>query len=77
MCVLIEKKKKIVCDVLQDRDLVKGKSTLTDLQNKYSGTVFLSYREMVNKRGKKKNQPVAFNCSCGQAIGIQSNLHKV
>lgn len=54
MCVLIEKKNKIVCDVLQDRDLVKGKSTLTDLQNKYSGTVFLSYREMVNKRGKKK-----------------------
>lgn len=51
---LNRKRNKIVCDVLQERDLVKGKSTLTDLQNKYSGTVFLSYRETVNKRGKKK-----------------------
>lgn len=51
---LNRKRNEIVCDVLQERDLVKGKSTLTDLQNKYSGTVFLSYRETVNKRGGKK-----------------------
>jgi len=49
LCVLTEKKK-IICDVLPERDLVKVKSPLTDLQNKYSGTVFLNYREMVKKR---------------------------
>lgn len=74
LCVLIEKKKSLWC--FARKRLVKAKSTLTDLQNKYSGTVFLNYREMVKKSKKKSASSFWLYCIV-QVIWIQGNLQKM